>query len=257
MRSYLLPFLLIAIAVGLIIQTACAPIYVPPKVQAPLLSNAGEVHAAASMDLARHGFDAQAAWSPYNHFGLYGDFSIATHDSSLPNTETHLRHAYGEGAIGWYTRIDDGTRVELLGGMGFGTTATIWYPQQPTLFLYGPPNLQTDTQLYVARGTYLRYFVQGNWGTTRSVPDTVNTLSESGFALRAGWLQFIHLSDSTGNDAPRGTVFFEPAMFIRAGSRTVQIEVMGGSSLIFSQYRYDGSTIFLQFGIHIMFGRGM
>ncbi|MDB5035218.1 MAG: hypothetical protein JWQ98_2459 [Chlorobi bacterium] len=257
MRTYLLPLLLIAIALGFMLQAACAPLYIPPKVQAPLLSNAGEVHVAADADIGRQGYDAQVAWSPYNHFGLYGDFSIAPRESRLPDREAHLRHTYGEGAAGWYTRTDEGTRVELLGGIGLGTTTNLWYQDRGGNSYYGSPTTGTDSQLHVIRGTYKRYFLQANWGRTRPVPDTVTTFSEKGFTMRAGWLQFIHLSDINGNDVPRSTFFLEPAMFIRGGSRLVQVEAQAGSSLVLGQGRYDSYTLYLRLGIHFMFGRGL
>jgi hypothetical protein len=257
MRTYLLPLLLIAIALGLMIQAACAPIYVPPKVQAPLLSNAGEAHASAAFEIGGEGYDAQIAWSPYNHFGLYGGFSIAPTDSGLPHWRTHLRHTYGEMAAGWYTRTDEGTGIELLGGIGFGTTANRLNRELTSDTLPRYPGVYYDSELYVARGTYMRYVVQGDWGHTIAISGDIVTFAEGGFAVRAGWVQFLDLNDENGNNRPRGGGFLEPAAFIRGGSTLFQVEGEGGFSVLVGRDAFNSLDLCLRLGVHFMFGRAL
>ncbi|MEP7220557.1 MAG: hypothetical protein ABI876_16645 [Bacteroidota bacterium] len=255
MRTYLPPLLLIAIALGFMLQTACAPFYVAPKAQAPLLRNAGEVHLAAATDIGGEGHDAQIAWSPYEHVGLYGRFSIAPTDSGSPGKETHLRHTHGDIAAGWYSGNAEGTRVELMGGMGLGTTTNLRQRDLPIDTLPHYAGIYSDSDLYAERGTYLQYFIQGDWGSTLNVTGDVITFAESGFAIRAGWLRFIHLNDANGNDLPQSIFFLEPAAFIRGGSRLIQLEGEAGASGLLGAGPFMNVGIYLRVGVHFMFGR--
>lgn len=95
---------------------SCAPAYIPNTVNAPLLSNKGEVQASIYAGLS--GYDPQVAYAVTDHIGVMFNGSFANQSSDT--TDNYHRHVFGEFGAGYYTKFGDKWRFEVYGGAGLG-----------------------------------------------------------------------------------------------------------------------------------------
>lgn len=95
---------------------SCAPAYIPNTVNAPLLSNKGELQMSVYSGLS--GIDPQIAYAVTDNIGIMfnGSYSNRTSDS----TDNYHRHLFGEVGLGYYRKMGDKWRVEAYGGAGLG-----------------------------------------------------------------------------------------------------------------------------------------
>jgi hypothetical protein len=136
----------------ILILNSCAPVYVPSVVNAPLLTNKGEVQVALHAGTA--GIDPQFAYALSNHVGvmLNGSFANNTSDS----TNNFHRHSFVEIGSGYYTNLGTRGKFEVFGGVGFGKIQALY-----------------DNNLWVSMSdvNYTRYFIQPTIGFTTKIFD--------------------------------------------------------------------------------------
>jgi hypothetical protein len=114
MKMKLLPFAVLGFLSLVLIS--CAPVYIPNVINAPMLSNAGEVQ--LSVHSATSGFDPQFALAVTDNIGimLNGSFGEASYEDS----DNYRKHKFFEMGAGYYQKLNDNFRFETFGGYGFG-----------------------------------------------------------------------------------------------------------------------------------------
>ncbi|MBE0661327.1 MAG: hypothetical protein IH597_02570 [Bacteroidales bacterium] len=100
-----------------LVLISCAPVYIPNVINAPLLSNAGEVQ--LTVYTATSGFDPQFALALSDNIGimLNGSFDEITYQDS----DDYRKHKFFEMGAGYYKKLNENFRFETFGGYGFGT----------------------------------------------------------------------------------------------------------------------------------------
>lgn len=211
-----------------LLLAGCTQRYIPMVVNAPLLSQPGEVQ--GSMHIANNGYSLQLAASPIAHLAVMGQGNVFTvvMDS---NHDYDRKLLAGELGLGWYTRLSRTGRLEIFGGMGemnSGTFMSRWYMR--------------------------RYFLQASGGVSAPVYDLV-------FTARFSWADH-YLTRTAGiatEEQGDELGFFEPAVTLRAGYENFKFSLQGGLCLPMGKRdvplasTYKGSL--LAFGIHFNFGK--
>ncbi len=218
----------------ILLQSACAPVYVPNTRHTPLLDDKGEVHAAVHG--GTNGADVQAAIAVSNSVGLVAAGSFGTNEGSGSLDADYHKHSYGELGLAYFKPFGKIGRFEALGGAGLGTAEAV---NQYDFF--GPQEVQ-------ATGNYRKYFVQGNLGVETGA-------LEAGVALRLAQVVFTEFeaSNVTHDQTESGT-FFEPAAFARLGWKNIKLESqLGVSGLLQDEVAFDYETILFSLGIHFQF----
>jgi len=178
---------------------ACAPAYVPNVINAPLLSNKGEVQLAVNTGIA--GFDPQFAYAVTDHFGIMvnGSFANWTSDS----TDNFHKHQFFELGTGYYTKIGSSGRFETFGGFGFGNLRA---------------DYSNDLWLSKSRVNSTRFFIQPTIGATTSIFD-------GSFATR------IVLVELKQDNISASGLFVEPVLTGKVGYKYVKGVFQLGFSL--------------------------
>jgi len=118
MKTKQFSILLFASAIFLI--NSCAPAYVPNVINAPMLTNQGEIQAA--IHFGTSGFNPQFAYAFTNHLGimLNASFLDMTSDTSSTSDFYH-KHSFFEFGPGYYTNFGSSRfKFGTYGGVGFG-----------------------------------------------------------------------------------------------------------------------------------------
>lgn len=174
-----------ALAAVIIMLHSCAPVYVPNVVNAPMLTNKGEVQVA--LHAGTSGFDPQFAYAITNNIGIMvnGSFQNTTSDS----TNNYHKHGFGEVGLGYLKAIGQRGKFETFVGYGKGTIQALY-----------------ENNLWTSRSDVDmgRFFIQPTIGMTSKVFDL-------GISTR---LSFVNITDGT-NSASR--VFAEPALTAKIG----------------------------------------
>lgn len=222
--------ILVATAGLLLIQTACAPVYVPNTRQTPLLDKKGELHAA--VHTGTNGAHLQAAYAVSDRFGLVGGFSKSKNETEEDLSPDYHKHTLGELGVAYFRSLGRIGRLEALGGLGFGTAEAV-----DQYDFFGPQEVR-------AEGSYNNIFLQGNIGLETGVIET-------GVALRLNRVNFTQFetNSSTYNET-EGAFFFEPALFGRLGWKNIKIEGQYGFSSPFDpEVAFDFQLWYFSLGI--------
>jgi hypothetical protein len=258
-RAIILPASLIATFIGLIVAAACAPVYTPNAMHTPLMDSAGEIHTGAYLGTGI--VSVNASTSITDHILLTGAYSADPIPDTLPIRYDiyHIGHWFWEGGGGWYTRLNDDFKLEILGGFGMGHAAAM---SNDSLDLY--PALR-GTGAYRVEGDYRRVSVQANIGFAPK-PFSVSSISldgspvsnpsvgSGGLALRASYVWFKDLErDSLSTIHPRA-LFIEPVLFAHAGWHNVQSEFQAGVSIkaLSGGGDFRAQWLFFNVGLHVM-----
>ncbi len=178
---------------------SCAPLYIPNRVNTPLLSHQGELQAGAFIGSA--GFEPQASYAVTNHFGLLlnGSFTPGKADT----TKDYSRNNFIELGLGYYRRLGERTRFELFTGYGFGN-------------MYARYNNGYFTDYRDA--AMQRVFIQPDIGFSTAVVD-------GGLAMR-----FVVVNARQGRLSITRS-FLEPAVTLKAGFKYIKFVYQFGLSL--------------------------
>ena len=252
--AMLLPHLYRLVALPLVllpaafVLAACAPLYAPNAVNAPLLADGGEVQGAAR--LGSNGMGAQVTAALTDHVGAMANASAYPFDERAPAGEPpsdFRRHRLVEGALGYFDNglfSKERVRYAVWAGYGRGQAEVISVIDPAVV---PGPSVETD------EGRFERFFVQVSAGGSRPLGERLQV--ESAMSLRAARVRF---RESRG-DATRGDRrghFLEPAVSVRVGSAHLQLEMQSGLSLPLQSAEARGFGVepfFLSMGVRVRF----
>jgi hypothetical protein len=224
---------------------ACAPVYTPNALYTPLYTQKGEVHAAAY--IGTNGFDALTSYSPSNHFALAAAVSFQSSADSFYSSTRSL----GELSIAYYTAKEKAGRIDLIAGIGTGTSrSSIRKEVQEQAFGKG--------WLKEFGGSFNKYFVQGTVGVPLSTLVSMKAFAEteSGITVRTSFVDFYQIDTIDRPTEYLNTVFFEPVFFIRNGWENVKVELQTGVCFPLTQrIAYDWQLFHCAIGFHLTFGK--
>ena len=226
-------FLKVALLSCVLFAAACAPVYVPNVVNAPLLSESGEANIAGHMGSS--GFDFQSSFALTSNIALMANGSFFKDEDE--ETYEYSEHFFGEAGIGYFKHLGKSGRMELFGGYGYGHTKAEddWY------FL--------GNQSEYAEAFFHRIFIQTNVGITTEY-------FNGGFAVRGCCLLFnkyIH-NNNTYNEKD-AYFFIEPVLFWGLGWHRVKMLSQVGISVCFNREPIGYIPFLVSFGININLGR--
>jgi hypothetical protein len=111
--------LFLQLLIFLVLVYSCAPAYVPNRVNAPLLTNKGEIQISASIGTS--GFDPQIAYAVTNSIGLMANASVLDMSSDeTSESDIYHSHIFFEFGPGYYRNLNRGFKFETFTGIGFG-----------------------------------------------------------------------------------------------------------------------------------------
>ena len=193
--------LLFSVTAAFIINS-CAPAYVPNVINAPMLTNKGEVQAAVHFGAS--GFNPQFSYALTNHLGimLNASFLDMTSDTSS-STDFYHKHSFFEIGPGYYTNFGSRFKFGTFGGVGFGRIKA-----------------EYDNDLWVSRSDVkcTRFFLQPTLGMTSKIFDL-------GISSR-----FVMVSFKQESEKNTGFMF-EPAVTGRIGYEHIKAVVQVGVSV--------------------------
>jgi hypothetical protein len=205
---------------------SCAPAYIPNVVNAPLLSNQGEVQAAVYSGVS--GFDPQFAVAATDHLGFMVNGSFANRTSDTLSANYH-RHEFIEFAAGYYTKMRTRGRFEVFSGMGYGKVKSEW-----------------DGSFWQSYATVksMRVFVQPSIGTSNNVFD-------GSFSTR-----FVYLDLYQGKTRNAG-IFIEPVVTAKVGFKYFKVVTQFGFSapLGFRNQNFEYQPFIISMGLHTCIGK--
>jgi len=222
--------LLLAIALG-----SCAAVYVPNVVNAPLLSESGDIQVTAAGGL--NGYDAQGACAITNHIGIMvnGSFAHRTSDSS----DNFHRHAFLEAGAGYYLPVAEVLRFEVFGGGGLGSVAGISRSNVDSNLLFSNRD--------EVSGNYYRLFLQPTFGVKTDVIDAA-------ISMRTAYFNAYDLRHNDMRNTAMTAVVVEPAFTLRGGYKHVMAHTQLGTSLpIISDADFRWRPFILNVGITVRF----
>ncbi len=207
---------IIKIIIVTIILSSCAPMYIPNKVNAPLLSNKKELQASVNAGIC--GFDPQFAYALTDKVGLMLN-------GSFNNTKDDC-HKFVELGAGYYKSLDKTTRFEVFTGFGYGK-----YESNSDFIILG-----SDVN-YSSKVDAYRFFIQPDIGIT-------NKIIDASFTPR-----FVIFS-ATNKDISYNRTFLEPTLTFSAGYQYVKFIMQIGASFPLSSSAIDYEPLILSVGIH-------
>lgn len=190
---------LVCLSSLMLVAGACTPLYVAPALNAPMMSESGEVQAFGTIEATNGAVDGALAFSPVDRFAVAGAVSTA------PRGDDKHEHTYGEFAAGTYLPFGIG-RLEAYLGAGYGdATGEI---------TIGPEDDRRDV---MGKADYARFFAQIDGGLTLGFLDLAGV-------MRASHLTFWH----TASDGTRRTardLFWEIGSVVRLGWTLLKFEM--------------------------------
>jgi hypothetical protein len=217
-------YLYVAMLGSMLLFNACVATYVPNVVNAPLLSNKGELQAGIHTSVS--GFDPQLAYALSDHFGLMANGHFC-HRKSAPGDAYHYyRRNFAELGGGYYTTFGSG-RFETFAGIGHGK-----YTSFDSLAIVRP---------YYS-GQALRYFIQPGIGVSSGVFD--GSLSSR--------LTLVHMYTDSLNKLGS---FVDPVLSLRFGYRYVKLQLQLGFSIPLNDTGWLVNPFMASIGLHFTFGK--
>jgi len=203
-RNFLHSWLLSLAVIGLLFLQSCVPAYIPSVVNAPLMSEEGEIVAKANIGIS--GFDPQLAYAVTDQLAIMVNGSFRSGQSDHINS--YHRHAFGEIGVGYYMPLNDVARFEVFGGGGHGLVNANY-----------SNSIFTDlTDVRYALG-----FIQPSIGFVRDVV-------EFSFTPRMVYVYMMQ------DDLRAGVPFIEPAFTLKLGYKQIKGVMQMGLSLSLINY---------------------
>jgi len=181
-------FSLLLFTSAIFLINSCAPAYVPNVVNAPMLTNKGEMQ--ASVHFGASGFNPQFAYAITDHLGIMVNASfIDVTSDSTSTTKSYHKHTFYEFGPGYYTNFGSRFKFGTYGGVGFGTI-----------------NAEYDNDLWSSRTDVkcIRLFLQPTIGLTSKILDV-------GISTR-----FVVVTFNQDSNKDTG-IMFEPALTAKLG----------------------------------------
>lgn len=231
---------IIVVAFAALLAGGCAPVYVAPALNAPLLNRAKELHLAGHM--GTNGIDFQVAYSVTDSVGVAGALSTdpsghGDQDPAEDVVDMNHSHLYGEGAVGYYLPFEEKVSFEAFAGMGAGRT-------RGELIFWRESRDETAE----SSGIYFRPYFQLDIGVSTSVVDL-------GIATRGCLVYYDYAShDERIRDGDAVMFFMEPFLFARLGSEAVKLEWQGGFVVPFygdEDLNMGWTVVHFSFGLHL------
>ncbi len=216
--------ILLSVIIIVLVFSGCAPLYVPNTVNAPLLSNKGEMQAAIHLGTA--GFDPQLAYAITDNIGvmLNGSFENSKSDS----TDDYHKHNFVELGAGYYTKFNENGCFEVYGGYGYGNMQTL---VEKTIF-----NSKLDVQSS-------RIFIQPAVGLSTNF---VDISLASRFVILSAKQNEIRITRS----------YLEPTLTFKAGPKHIKgVFQVGYSYPLNSIENIDYQPFMLSLGLHLKLNR--
>jgi hypothetical protein len=216
--------LLLYVSVILILNS-CAPAYVPNVLNAPMLTNKGEVQAA--IHAGTSGFDPQFAYAITNHVGvmLNSSFMNSTSDSS----NSYHKHQFVEFGAGYFTNFARRFKFETFGGAGFGKLQA-----------------EYDNASWISRSDVklTRFFIQPTLGITSKVVD---------FGISTRFVA-VNMVQETVNNAG---FLLEPAVTLKLGWDHIKAVAQVGVSLPLNEahIEFNYQPFLISLGLQANFGK--
>lgn len=210
-------------------MSACAPIYTPNVIHAPLFSEQHDADVQIGMGTC--GYDAQVAYAPTNFLGVMVNSSFKNKDVS--DTNYYHKHSFIEAGVGYFGKINEAGRYECYVGYGNGSA------QNYNDFFYG----------YV-HGNYNRFFIQPSIGAKTDVFD-------GAFSLRVVYVDMYKISRDIGyNRSQLSLFYFEPVITARVGYKFVKFFAQAGFSIpVENDVKYTDSPFILNIGMNFSFSK--
>ena len=204
--------------------TSCY-VYVPNVINAPLLSNKGEVQ--ANLNIGESGFDPQISAAVSDYVGVMVNGSFRFNNN---NSTTGEIHNFVEAGAGYYTKFENIGRFEIYGGAGVGNLTA------------NNANFWTSTEPEIHVKTF-RLFLQPDIGVKTNY-------FEASFAPR---LVLLNLDMGRENST---NFFIEPAITVKGGAKNIKIVFQAGCSIPTGMY-YDNfyDPLIMSVRIQGTFGR--
>ncbi len=227
--------LLVVFIIAVILSfSSCAPAYVPNVVNAPLLSNKGELHLAAYAGTS--GSDFQVAVAPTKNIGVMinGSFKNKVSDTS----NNYNKHNFVECALGYYTTFDNSGHFEIFGGYGYGIADI-----KNTVDVLGQSStVQTNA-------TYQKIFLQPNIGASFEMMDFAFSPRLVVVDIKPDYLQY----------TTKTKAFFEPTATMRLGFKYLYLSSQLGFSIpltkIDSGDWLEYQPLIFSLGIYVKLGK--
>jgi hypothetical protein len=216
-------FLLLYVSVIMILDS-CAPAYVPNVLNAPLLTNKGEVQAAIHMGTS--GFDPQFAYAITNHIGVMANASFM--DETSDSTDSYHKHGFIEFGAGYFTNFARRFKFETFGGAGFGKISALY---------------DNDLWTTLSQVDVKRYFIQPTLGITSKVIDF-------GISARFALVNMKQETKSTTG------LMFEPAATLKLGWDHIKVVAqVGVSAPMTKDVEFDYQPFLISLGLQANFGK--
>jgi hypothetical protein len=227
---------LIFFCIGLVIVfQSCAPAYIPNRINTPMFKNAGEF--TGEFSVGQSGFDPQIAAAVTDHLAVMANGSFALPNSNSADTISYNRHAFFEGGLGYYQKLDEKRFFEIFGGFGRGNVETYW------------ENGILSAQV---KSNYNRFFVQPTVGMS-------NQFVDLGFTNRFVLLQMNVENKYQDEYAVNNfDYFWEPAFTFRVGGKNVKFSTQIGFSIPINQLptnTYDRKWFLASVGMQMRLNR--
>jgi len=195
--------------IALLSLTACSYIYVPNAVNVPLIGEKGEVHAAVFKGTSN--VDIQAAYGLTDKIAIManGSFANRYRTKIIGDSTFYHIHNLGEIACGYYNKVGRSGRIEVFGGLGYGTTTD--YDQ-------------LDNYGVNVNGKYGKIFIQPNVGSVSDVFD-------GAMSLRLVYVKYFDFNYAGTNYKSKQSIFVEPVMTGKIGYKYLKFIVQAGISI--------------------------
>jgi hypothetical protein len=214
-----------AITLIILIFNSCAPVYVPSVVNAPLLTNKGEVQ--ASLHAGTSGIDPQFTYALSNHVGMMLNASAANNTSD--STDNFHKHQFVEFGSGYFTNLGTRMKFETFGGIGIGKLQA-----------------EYDNNLWISKSdvNFTRFFIQPTIGFTTKIFD-------AGISSR-----FVLINLHQESDSSTG-YFVEPVLTGKLGYDHLKVIMQLGFSypLNSGQISFNYQPLLISLGIQANFGK--
>lgn len=206
------------------IINSCAPAYVPNVINAPLLTNKGEVQ--ISLHAGTSGFDPQAAYAITNHLGVMANASFM--NSTSDTTDNYHKHGFMELGAGYFTNFGGRFKFETFAGYGAGKIEAYYENEQWDSFA------KTDVS---------RYFIQPSLGITSKVVD---------FGISARFALVNMKQDIVSETA----LMIEPAATLKVGWDHIKaVAKVGFSAPVDKSITFNYQPLMISLGLQGNFGK--
>jgi hypothetical protein len=222
------------------VLVGCKTVYVPNTVNAPLLSQKGELRANLSAN------NLQAAYAIADGVGVMANGFWQKSSTDNPDSGQDGKGYLLEAGVGHFRNLGDLFLFETYGGLGIGSVEHDNWEKVN--------GARSD---YRYKASALKGFVQPSLGITRPFFDAA--LSTRLVALRPYSVEAVNYPDARlqADDLyglqDHTFVFVEPAVTLRAGYKWVKLFVQYGFSLKLNETPLNRDVNFVSLGLHVDF----